>query len=165
MAEAPPERRRGRRLKWALGLSLALNLIIVGFVAGAIWRFAGPHAPDRMVRDGGANYGTAFVRSLPPRAQRQLHRSLRREAGTLPSRAERRGLYREMLTLLRADTFDAVAVEAIFATQAQTAQRVQTRAQAGWLEIVGGMTREERWEVAARLEAALRRGPRKPKSE
>ncbi|NNK15586.1 MAG: hypothetical protein HKP51_01630, partial [Sulfitobacter sp.] len=33
--------RMGRALKWALGLSLAVNLIVVGFLAGAAMRFSG----------------------------------------------------------------------------------------------------------------------------
>ena len=165
MTDIPPGRRSGRGLRWALGLSLALNLIVLGFIGGAAWRLAGPDAPDRHGRHAVASYGAAFVRALPPRAQRQLHRSLRRDPGTLPGRAERRALYEELVAVLRADTFDRAAVEAIFARQAEMAQRVQSRGQAGWLEIVSGMDAEGRAQVADRLEEGLKRGPRKFREE
>ena len=163
MSDTPTKRRNGRGLKWALGLSLALNLIIVGFIGGAAWRFAGPDAPDHRWRNAPESYGTAFVRALPPRAQRQLHRSLRQEAGTLPTRGERRALYEEMVSLLRAEPFDETAIQAIFARQAETAQRIQSRGQAAWLDIVRQMDAKERAQVADRLEEVLARGFRRPK--
>ena len=149
----------GRGLKWALGLSLALNLVILGFLGGSAWRLAGPEGGHRDMRATPASYGAAFVRALPQREQRRLHRDLRRQGEGLPSRAERRALYGEMLELLRADRFEPDRARAIFDRQADTAHAVQTRAQAGWLRIVEEMSAAERAEVANRLEKVLARGP------
>lgn len=155
--------RKGRGLKWALGLSLALNLIIVGFVAGAIWRFTGPEAPHRQWRGDTTSYGTPFVRALPREAKRAMYRQIREDAKSLPSRADRRALYQDVLSELRADTFDRAAIEGLFAQQAETAQAVLKQAQSGWIDIVSQMDPDERRAVATRLEEALNRGPkRKP---
>ncbi|MFC6637597.1 periplasmic heavy metal sensor [Sulfitobacter sp. JBTF-M27] len=159
-------RRVGRALKWALGLSLAINLILVGFLAGAAMRFSGKDWAERRPGPELLLSGAPFVRALPHDARRALGRKLRREATDLPSRAERRALYASMIEVLRTEPFDPDDISAIFATQASTAQSLQSRAQAGWLEIVSGMTADDRADVAARLEEALTRrrdkGERRP---
>ncbi|MFK7835386.1 MAG: periplasmic heavy metal sensor [Sulfitobacter sp.] len=154
-------RTTGRGIKWALGLSLAVNLIVVGLIAGALWRFqgGGPRAWDGPP----LSYGAPFARALPRDDRRALNRKLRREEIGLPSRAERRALYQEMVDLLRSETFDAARVQRILDTQASTAARVQTHAQKGWVELVSAMTLEERRAMAFRLEEALRRGHKKRK--
>ncbi|MEM7520037.1 MAG: periplasmic heavy metal sensor [Pseudomonadota bacterium] len=163
MAQTPEKRRTGRGLKWALGLSLALNLIIVGFVAGAAWRFSGADGAERKWRTNPASYGTPFVRALPKEARRAMFGKLRASADVLPSRQERRTRYAQIAAILRADDFDGAAIEAVFAEQSDTATRVLTQAQSSWLEIVSDMSAAERREVADRLEQALARGPKRDK--
>ena len=157
MTEERNPQRTGRVLKWALGLSLALNLIVVGFLAGAAMRFSGKSWSDRRPGPELLISGAPFVRALPHDAKRALGRKLRREETDMPTRAERRALYTGMIEILRTEPFDPDAISAIFATQARTAQTLQSRAQAGWIEIVSAMTAAERAEVASRLEEALTR--------
>lgn len=157
MTETRTPSRRGRGLKWALALSLALNLLILGFVGGAAWRFAGPGAGDRRWAPAPVISGILYVRALPREAQRELGREVRKQTADLPNRRERRAAFRQMLTLLRAQDFDAEAARAILSQQAAEASRVQAVAQDGWLDIVMGMSVAERAEVADRLERGLKR--------
>ena len=158
----------GKGWKWALALSLALNLIFVGFLAGAAMRFGGEDMRDR--RDGPRGQagpmlsGEPFVRALPRDERRALARRLRDENFGLPSREERRALYARMIDLLRADPFDAEAVREVLQTQAKAAQDVQALAQAGWIEIIAGMSAAERAEVAEHLEERLDRRREKDKT-
>ncbi|NNE53559.1 MAG: periplasmic heavy metal sensor [Sulfitobacter sp.] len=154
----PPPPRASRLVRWVLGLSLALNLIFVGFVVGAAFRF----------RDGGPGatphpgaYAAAYVRALPRSDQRALRRALRREARPLVNRVERRAQYEAVLSALRAADFDPVAVKAALDRQAQMAQGIQRGAQRVWLERISAMTAAERAAYADRVEALLRRGPRR----
>lgn len=153
---ATPEKRRNW-LVWALVVSLGVNLIVLGLVAGAAWRFAGGPEADRQGPHGGQAYGAAFVRALPDDARRALHRSLREGPEELPSRAERRAQYARLIEVLRRDPFEPAAVQAIFDAQGVSAQRIRDRAQRGWLDIVEAMSPEARAEVADRLEEGMMR--------
>ena len=157
MTETKTPGRRGRGLKWALALSLALNLLILGFVGGTAWRFAGPGAGDRHWMPPPVVSGILYVRALPREAQKRLGREVRKQTADLPNRRERRAEFREILALLRADTFDADAARAILERQADAGGRVQATAQAGWLAIVSDMNTDERADVADRLERGLKR--------
>jgi len=56
-----------KTLRWALGLSLGVNLLVLGLVAGAVYRFDGPHGGAmRHMRD----YGTPYVMALPEERRR-----------------------------------------------------------------------------------------------
>lgn len=157
MAEERKASGAGRGLKWALALSLALNLLIVGFAAGAAWRFAGKEGDHRRWGPERGMSGAPFVRALPREARRELGRTMRGDLRALPSRGERQALYGRMVEALRAEPFDTARVQDILQTQAETAQALQGAAQEAWLEIVSGMSADERAEVADRLEEALRR--------
>lgn len=163
-AEQEP-RMPGRWLKWALGVSLALNLVVVGMVAGAAYRLGGPNGERRHLDRAPTSYGAALARALPREARRELRRSLRADDAGLPDRAERRALFTQMIALLRDETFDREAAQALLDAQADAAVRMQTHAQGGWLNIVSEMDLEARRTMAFELEEALRRGPkgRKPR--
>ena len=159
MENKMPKQPSGRGLKWALGLSLALNLVIVGFVGGAVLRHAGEGRGDR--GPSLQSYGAPFVRALPREAKRKLREALRGERAELPSRKDRRALYSELLEALRADDFDADAARVVFATQSGAAQNMQDRAQAAWIALISEMPAPERAAVADRLEETLKRGRKK----
>ena len=152
-----PRPRLGFRI--LLGASLALNLLVIGLIAGAAWRHGGGpgkgwhHAPPGL-----QSYAAPYVRALPREARRDLHRGLRREVGGA-GRAERRALYAEMLAALRATPFDAAAVEAVLGTQRERVLALQAAGQARWLATVTAMTPEARARYADRLEEELRRRP------
>ena len=65
-----PPAASGKGLRIALGISVALNLLVVGLVAGALLRDGDPRA--RMVRD--LDFGP-FTEALSPRDREALRRS------------------------------------------------------------------------------------------
>lgn len=158
MAKDPASPSRlSRRLRWLLGLSLALNLLFVGFVLGAAYR----------IRDGGmaavphiGRFAEAYVRAMPAEDQRALRRALRKELRQEAGSTVRRGLYREVLAALRAEQFDVDAVKGVLDQQAQLGRAIQGAAQRAWLDRLTAMSAEERRAYADRLEALLRRGPK-----
>lgn len=155
--------RKGRGFRWALGISLALNLIFVGVFAGAALRHMGDSGkgPGPQMQ----SFGAPMSRALPPDARRALRRQLRKELAGVLSRRERQALYGQILTALRADPFDATDVSSLFAVQRDVAGQVQDRAQEVWLEIVSGMSVEDRRLVADRLQEALSRSRKKRKPQ
>lgn len=167
MTQTPlPKREKGRVLKWAFGLSLALNLVFVGIFAGAAFRHAGDQRGwTRMSQKMGTS-GAPFVRALSQEDRRGLRQELKKTAGDLPSRAERRQLHLQMIKVLRAEPFDATKVALLFAEQTVAAERVSGRVQSAWLERVSAMSAQERVKVADRLEEMLerrkRKGPKRP---
>lgn len=151
-------RRKGRGMRWVLGISLALNFVFVGLFAGAAMRHMGEggKGPGLEMQ----SFGAPMSRALPPDARRVLRRKLRQELTGVFSKRERQALYQQVLTALRADPFDASDVSSLFEVQRDVAGQVQDYAQKAWLEIVSEMSVEERRTVAYQLEEVLRR-PRK----
>ncbi|MGC1495880.1 MAG: periplasmic heavy metal sensor [Sulfitobacter sp.] len=158
----PP--RRKRIMRWALALSLGVNLVFVGLFAGAAYRNAGgPGAPWRGEGPGMRNYATPYVQALPRETRRELHLGLRRGDGQAKplSREERRALYQQMLSVLRADSFDPTAAKNVLSAQRDAILGVQSAAQAAWLDEIAQMDAPERAAYADELEKVLKRGPRK----
>ncbi|MDW4496618.1 periplasmic heavy metal sensor [Sulfitobacter sp. D35] len=153
--------RPGRWLKPILVLSLALNLLVVGTIAGVAWRHDGPgHKRDG--HDGPGGRGFAFVRALPDESRDALRATFRdahedREA----ARAERRMLERKVLEVLQQDPLDPAALNALMARQTALGARVQSRVQEAWLEQVLRMDAEARTAYAARVSELLERKPRR----
>lgn len=150
--------RTSRKLRWALGISLAVNLVIAGVVGGAVFRFKDadmrPRGPDAH------SYATAYVRALPREERRTFRRALREAGRDLPDVSERRALFAKVLEALRADTFDADQVRGVLDRQAEVALGMQRTAQEVWLGKVSDMTAADRVAYADRLEDILKRGPR-----
>ncbi|MEM9638126.1 MAG: periplasmic heavy metal sensor [Pseudomonadota bacterium] len=149
-----------RRFKIILGLSLALNLAVVGLIAGAAlrhgdgWR-GGPRSA------GFGAYGLPYMIALPREERRTVIRAVRSgKAAGLPDRAARRAQYAEVLTALRNTPFDAETLSVVVARQAQSAVEVQQVAQGAWLDVVAAMSDAERDSYAAQIEEVLRRGPK-----
>jgi uncharacterized membrane protein len=167
VSPAPPRRRFWWRL--LLAVSLALNLLVLGALAGAGYRHYAGDAPGlRHPAPELRSYATPYVRALPRDAQRALHDALRRAGGAPPSRAERRALYERMLRALRAETLDLAEVKSILQTQRDAVLRVQGSAQDIWLAQISEMSAAERADYADHLERHLRaqrRGRRPPKRE
>ena len=65
--------RAPRWMRIAFGVSLALNLAVVGVLAGTFARFGGP--PSR--GPGMISYATPYVRALPRDDQREIFRAVR----------------------------------------------------------------------------------------
>lgn len=149
---------RARAPRWmriAFGVSLALNLAVVGVLAGTFARFGGP--PSR--GPGMISYATPYIRALPREAQHEIFRSVRQQ---LPkdvfSRKAGRLLYAEMIEALKANPFDPVRVQAILDRQNTTAVTVQSAAHKAWLAHVVAMSPEDRAAYANNVSEEMRHG-------
>ncbi|MEX3314831.1 periplasmic heavy metal sensor [Sulfitobacter sp. PS-8MA] len=148
--------RNRRLLRWALGLSLALNLLVLSAIGGALWRHRGM-GPGRDHLPGLRSYATPYVQALPQERRRALHRDMHagQQAPHL-NRQARRAHYAQMLAALRAEPFDPAAAQAVLTRQSDAVASVQTAAHAAWLAQVGAMSTAERSAYADALETQLK---------
>lgn len=113
----PTEPRPGgsRRLKYALIASLALNLLVVGVVAGTMIGF-GKHHPPRGHHPRGEDFGLmGLTRTLPEARRKEIRKQLRAERGKLrPLFDEVRTARRDAADKLAAEPFDRAALAAAF---------------------------------------------------
>jgi uncharacterized membrane protein len=151
--ETTTRARLGWPLRIVLILSLGLNLLIVGLVIGFLTIGKG----ERRVpppRDAAAPY----TRSLEPDQQRALLRTMR---GEYEGKRFRPGdlvkEYRQAVSLLRADPFDASSFEALLVEQAGRAQERLSTGQRALARHVADMSSDDRRAYADRLEAELNR--------
>ncbi|WP_299611824.1 periplasmic heavy metal sensor [uncultured Tateyamaria sp.] len=154
MAETTIERRCPLWVKILLGLSLAVNLAIVGLVGGVAWR-GGPLGG----KGPGMGYAMPYVLALPHDDRRAVFGAVRDNAD-LPGRGARRAVYRDMIALLQAGAFDRAAVSAVLERQARDVGQVQMVAQTAWLDRIAAMTEGERSAYAERLTEVVSRGSR-----
>ncbi|WP_223420730.1 periplasmic heavy metal sensor [Tateyamaria pelophila] len=148
------ETRCPRWLKILLGLSLALNFVIAGVVAGLMLRGGPP-------REGpsGMGYAAPYVIALPRDVRRDVFGAIRADE-SLPKRSARRARYADMIEALRAEPFDRDRVQAILRRQGSEVGRIQDASQAAWLSAVTEMDAAERSAYVARIEEVLERGRR-----
>lgn len=149
--------RLGRRLKIVLAVSLALNLLFIGLIAGAAFRFGGKGGTQGPSLQ---SYAAPYMRALPREQRKAMNETMRAE-GAMPSRAARRKFYQDVLEALRADTFDPASVMAAMVTQRDVVSGAQTAAQTAWLKVVSDMSPAERIVYADALEERLKRSPRR----
>lgn len=152
-AKAMPTR-AARGWKIVLALSLAVNLAIVGLVAGAMIG-AGPRGggADTHLRSLGLGpFATAFARD--DRAEL----AARMDRGAL--RAERRALGESLSALrqvLAREPFDRDQADAALRQSRLAAQALQAIGHAAVLDQIAAMDATERAALALRLDRALRR--------
>jgi uncharacterized membrane protein len=145
---------KGRNwMRVALFVSLALNLLVLGVVAGRILS----DGPPDWVRRGGDDPAIPYARAFEPDQHAALRRDLRgafehhRPAGGFLAE------YRQALDLLRADPFDPGAFDALLDRQAVGAEARRRAGQAVLSAQIAAMSPEARRAYAARLEAELDR--------
>ena len=154
-----------RGFKILLGISLAINLAVIGVVSGASFR-KGDGGPRRGSGGGQAHYARPYIHALP-REERRAILEASRAAKKGVDRAARRAMYQEVIDILRSETFDRPAVEAVLSKQTEVRLSAQNTVQAQWLNRIVGMDFQERGAYADAVEEALKHGPshkRKPKS-
>lgn len=156
-----PEKTTRPWLKIALFGSLAVNLLFVGFLAGAMARHSG-EGPQAGRNPGLGAFGAPYMLALTKEHRREVLRDLR-ESGrdVVPDRRARRAMFENVISELRSQPFDRAALEATVSKQADTTVQVQRRAQAAWLNVVSGMTDEERAIYADTVEKVLSRRSKK----
>jgi uncharacterized membrane protein len=142
LSSGPPPAPRSRWMRIALIASLALNLMILGALAGAAWRFRSPSVAN--LQFGPANI-MSYLSDLPSERRAVIWSDtaeLRRQLG--PSRRATRVARRELNGVMRSDPFDQAGF-----LEAQTklieAERLQ-RIQAAKLfaSVAGKLTPDER---------------------
>jgi uncharacterized membrane protein len=158
MADLSGTDRAPRRwLRWLLVGSLALNLLVVGAVAGlgvAWMRGMGPEAGTRDV-------AWPYVAALTREDRRAVGRAIRAEMAAQGfTRADRRARYDEAVALLRAEPFDAGAFSELLGHQFAASARLQSAGREALAGRLGAMTADERAAYADRMEEALARGAR-----
>jgi len=174
MAEAPlppdrppePAGQPRRWLKVLLVVSLGLNLAVAGIVIGAALdhrRADIRPEPAALARDLGLG---PYARALPHEMQRELGRSvlaLSRQGGEgrRPLRMELRQGFRGMLSELRSEAFDAERAAALLAQQSGALEARRRLGQEALVDLLAGMSLEDRIAYADRLEQALRRPHRR----
>ena len=160
---ASAQTRSPRWMRVMLVLSLALNLLFVGLVAGTMLGQRGPSGRDAA---GGDFRGQPLIRALEASDRRAVLDRLRRD--TNPPRDRIRGLrgrFQAYLEALRADTFDISDVEAVLLEQRTSVGGHQERIDAILLGELSEMSAEERRAYADRLEETIKRGGRRRGSD
>ncbi|MCR8725450.1 periplasmic heavy metal sensor [Frigidibacter sp. ROC022] len=154
-ARTPPA---GRGLRIALAVSLALNLLVVGLVAGAWLGRDRDRRPDTAMADIGLG---PFIQALPGDERRAFGKALIERAGNLrQNREELRQQFDVLLDALRAEPFEIDAVrKAIDAQKARLDERLKIGEELLY-ERLETMSPEERAGFADALARGLKRKPR-----
>lgn len=153
----------GRCPKWvrvALFLSVALNLLVVGAIAGAVMHNDGRHGRPATLHGNLDASVRPFAQALTAQQRKAVGEALRENgprvqagAGAVRARLE------EMLAVLRADEFSAEAFsDSIMAARAGLNEQ-QDLAFGAMIAQISAMDMEERMEFADRLERSFRRTP------
>lgn len=154
IGNATPKPRASNGLKIALAVSVALNLAVVGMVAGAMMRH-GPDFRGGFVRDLG--FG-AYTEALTQEDRRALRKALFDRAPEIrTTRRQMRQDTQALLALLRADSFDAVAFRVRMEGQHARMERQLRLGQDVLQDFIAAMSPDDRRAFADRLEAGLRR--------
>lgn len=147
-----------RGIKMVLIASLALNLLILGAVAGVMMRKDKPLARDGSPA-GMSSFGMPYLRALSKEDRRQISEDLRAKGfDRRAARSDRRAHYEQVLTALRAKPFAAEALENALAQQRAAATSTLETSQAAWMAHVTKMSQEDRAAYADRLQQVLERG-------
>ena len=151
----PPvvEKPRGKGLRIALAVSVALNLAVLGMAAGAML-----HGGGMGGRDGVRELGFGpFTEALDREQRNDLRRAFFAAAPDFRNaRKQMRADTQALLTALRADPFDPAALSAIMETQRQRVAAQLELGQGLMRDLLVAMTPEARLSFADRLEARLR---------
>lgn len=153
-AEDTTTPRTRRKLRGLLIGSLALNLVLVGLFVGAGLRHGAPsHATVR---------ADILVRVLEGEDRRAIGRAVKdaQGGGRAAFWAAQKAALQAVSAALVAEPFDPARLEAALAQKSAHLRRTRDVAEGAILARLAEMGPEARAAVAARLEAALERGPK-----
>lgn len=154
----PAPRDPSRWLRRALLASVAVNLLVIGTVAGVVLSHG--DRDDRQARaERGAGFGR-YVRALDPADRAALREAYRAGAGRdaiAAHRAGHRADHAALLAAVRSDPFDRAAVEGIFEGQIARMTEGMMRGQGLLVDRIAAMSVGERAAFADRLERMARR--------
>ncbi|MEM1307025.1 MAG: periplasmic heavy metal sensor, partial [Pseudomonadota bacterium] len=151
--DTEPGRKRSRWVWIALALSLAVNLLVVGFAVGAAYRLRGWDTDQRVTPI------QMFLRDLSAEKRARLRPLLQQRRQMLgAARREARAERRKLRQILRADTFDQAAFDAQRRRHLDAFQKFYEARFANVEDMMAGLTAEERRRLLRAL--ARRRRPR-----
>ncbi|OJI92559.1 heavy-metal resistance protein [Planktotalea frisia] len=150
--EASKPAKPSKRFRILLGVSLALNLLVVGAVVGAIAKGGSSNRGPSGMRDAALPYVGAFERDDKRAMQQQMR-------ARLPKRKDIRAAldkgYREFVEVVRAEPFDAAKAAKIMEEQFERAGQFQKVGREVSIERISEMSVEKRAAYADRLEYRL----------
>ena len=147
-----------RRLRIALVVSVALNLLVAGALAGA-WLHHGGPGRDRMRGTGPL---APFAAAMTPEDRSLLLDGLRsEERGPRPGPQVFRERFATMLDAIRAEPFDRARLEAVLGAQRLAAAERQAAGERLLVDRIAAMSAEKRAAYADRVAGAFRRPPRR----
>jgi uncharacterized membrane protein len=158
-------RRSSARVRWVLIVSLALNLAVVGLVAGAALRgeHRGGAVDERARAMQSRDFGFGpYVAALDPSERRVIGRAFIGKAGR-PDKAHSaaQAQFEAVLDALDAEPFDAEGFRSEMLVQLKGLANLQRIGADVIVEHVASMTPEARAAYAVRLDQALKRPPRR----
>ena len=133
--------------KILFGISLALNLLIVGAIGGAILRVGkGPMAKHHAS-------GFLYMRALNFEDKKALRKEIFRNKNSRKIiREKERSSYISAVKILKKDPFDRKAFEDLLDEQTKHSKSRQSSARVALVTQITGMTKEERLIYSERLE-------------
>lgn len=138
-----------------LVFSLALNLIVVGIIAGAFMRGGAPNAGPRFDLTAGP-----LTRAMDEENRDAVRAALREnDVFRRQDRSAMRADMQALIATLRADNFDAEMFKNVLSRQRLRLQAGQDTVVSVVSEQIQNMTITERAAFADRLEEQVRRGP------
>lgn len=151
-----PAPKTGRRVKVILAVSLALNLAVVGMVAGVALkskRQDGGRLPE--VRE--LNFGP-FTEALSRPQRREMLRDFVSDRARLQALRDQIGVeFQAVLDAVRADPFDPAALDAALSAQTSSTVARLERGRQALQSVILGMSPQDRLTYADRLERGLQR--------
>jgi len=145
----------GRSSKLLCTLSLALNLFLLGAIAGGAYRwFAGDRPAAAAAQPRGVRFAAEELSAERQKQFRLALRQARRDAAPLMDDA--RNGRQQVAGLLSAPQYDRVAVEAALARTREADMALRARVEGALTEFAANLTPEER---IAFVHALTHRGP------
>lgn len=157
--DAKPQKSRWK-MRLLLGVSLGLNLLVVGAMIGAIFGVAGGERSSSKGPRGAESAIGIYGRALDKSERREIGRAIRLggQAEGRELRTELRLLAQEAVGVLRSDNFDPDAFRDILMRQQVLIKSRADDVQMALTDYVASMSLDARSAYADRLEAAMARG-------
>lgn len=139
MTDASTQPRRWRT--WILVASLALNLLIIGTLAGFALRGPHPRGSERVDAVG----AITLLRAVPDHRRDDLRAALREQRGTMRARrAEIAKLRTDFLTVLEAEELDEERMRRLLGEHRAVADAIATNGQEILMRVILDMDHAER---------------------
>ncbi|WP_438990926.1 periplasmic heavy metal sensor [Lentibacter sp.] len=149
------EPKMSRKMKAVLIGSLALNLLVAGVFVGGVMRHAGPYEAR--------GHSDLLVRVLDKDDRRAIGKAVKEAqgGGRRAFWAGQKAALGDVAAALRAEPYDGAAMQAALMRKSAHMSQTRNAAEAAMLARFETMSAAQRAALAARLESAMARGPKK----